>query len=88
MPAPTSAATGVRDEIGAIGIVVRDPLGKTDELTDLPLQSECEFVHPCCLGRRDGVGVETPCKAAHDSARGLVKASPGPPIQPSSRGDP
>jgi hypothetical protein len=49
----------VRVQLGAVDIVVCDPLGKSDELPHLPLQSQCEFAHPCRLGRSDGIGVET-----------------------------
>jgi hypothetical protein len=46
-------------QLAAEDIVVRDPLGKSDEVAHFPLQSQREFAHPCLFGRSDGIGVET-----------------------------
>ena len=45
-------------QLAAEGIVVRDPLGKGDEVAYFPLQSQCEFAHSRLLGRSDGIEVE------------------------------
>jgi hypothetical protein len=49
----------VRFQFAAEDIVVRYPLGENDEVAHFPVQSQCEFAHPCLRGRSDGIGVET-----------------------------
>ncbi len=55
----TKRSYRVRVQPGAVGAVVGDALGKSDELPNLPLQTQHELVHPRRLGRGDGIGVET-----------------------------
>lgn len=49
----------IRIELAAKGLVVRQPLGKSDQLAHLPVQSQRETPHAYLLGCGDGIGVKT-----------------------------